>query len=138
MYIKGMIKIIPFFIFMTLNAFAENCLEISESQLNNWLGLRPKAPALAELIKAKKLVDAEKDFALTLGSDKTAHCYLGCRISHAISFEAARYSAWQKEHIDATDCNFQTYFDLADYDATMVGANIQNDSCVMTCQKVLP
>lgn len=115
---------------------AETCLEIPEAQFNEWVKLRPKAPALSLLIKAKKLVETEQDFALSLGTDKTAHCYLGCRINSEINYQTAHYLAWQKEQNDATDCNPETHFDVADYDATLSGAKFPAEECVPSCKRI--
>lgn len=122
--------------FVSTRVFAETCLEIPEAQMKEWMNLRPKSPALAFLLKAKKIVDAEKDYALSLGTDKTAHCYLGCRVNGEVNFQTAQFLAWQKEHSDATDCNPDTYFDVADYEATLFGAQLASNECVNTCKKV--
>jgi hypothetical protein len=131
-----MFKIIFSVLILSLQVFAGTCLEIPEVEFNEWMKIRPKTPALSSLIQAKKIVDTEKEYALSLGTDKTAHCYLGCRVNAQTNFETARYLAWQKEHSDATDCNTETHFDVDDYEATLTGAQIPADSCATTCQKL--
>lgn len=116
-------KLIGLLFLLPISIFAvEDCLEISEQQFEEWKAIKPRTPGVALLLKAKKIVDVEKDYSLQLGTDKTAHCYLGCRISEDVTFEVAKFSAWQKEYNDATDCNSNTYFDISDYEATLVGA----------------
>lgn len=116
-------KFILIFVFLLApNAFAEECLEITEQQMNAWKAVRPDMPGFTDLLKAKKIIDAEKSYSLKLGNDKRAHCYLGCRISEDVNFETADFVAWQKEYNDATDCNQNTHFEIADYDATIKGA----------------
>lgn len=138
-----MTKFIFTFLLSTSTFAAEDCLEISEQQFTEWKAIKPLTPGLALLLKAKKIVDAEQDYALQLGTDKTAHCYLGCRISENVNFETAKFSAWQKEYNDATDCNPNTYFDVSDYDATIVGAIFGSqpkqklrNKCASYCQDV--
>jgi hypothetical protein len=87
-----------------------------------WIEIQPPLPAMSHLRKAKEVIDTEQDYALTLGTDKRAHCYMGCRISEDVNFETAKFAAWQKEYNDATDCDPETHFEVADYDATIDGA----------------
>ncbi len=116
-------KLFIFLVFFSSISFAtEDCLEITEKQMEEWMKIQPELPSFAHLIKAKKIIDAESKYALKLGNDKTAHCYLGCRISESVNFETAKFTAWQKEYNDATDCNSKTKFEVADYGATIKGA----------------
>lgn len=119
------------------HSYAENCLEISELQFKKWKSLRPEPPGLFYLYTAKKLADNERTFALELGSDKRAHCYLGCRISEKTSFETAKFAAWHKEYSDAIDCNPRSYFEIADYDATIKGALYGADKSVPVKNKTI-
>lgn len=125
---------------------AESCLEISEAQMKQWVSIQPEIPNFTDLLSAKRIIDAERSYALKFKNDKRAHCYLGCRISADVNFETARYAAWQKEYSDATDCNPKTHFEVADYDATIKGAQREvksperaglRKSCTDYCKKNL-
>jgi hypothetical protein len=127
----------------TSTTFAQECLEVSEQQIKQWKTSQPELPDISDLYKAKKLIDAERKYSLKLGGDKRAHCYLGCRISHEVNFETARYAAWQKEYNDATDCDPKSLFEIADYEATLKGASyaadiarkkISKKQCVLFCK----
>lgn len=123
--------------FLVAQVFAaQACLEISEQQLQEWTAMKPKTPGLTFLLKAKKIVDAEQAYALTLGNDKTAHCYLGCRIGEDVNFETAHFFAWKKEYSDATDCDANTHFDVADYEATIIGAQASFKPCDRYCKSI--
>lgn len=116
-------KFILFLSFFVVPALAsEDCLEITEQQMTEWQSVQPQMPSLPFLFQAKKLIDAERNYSLTLGNDKRAHCYLGCRIGETVNFDTAHFIAWQKEYNDATDCNPKTHFEIADYEATIKGA----------------
>ncbi len=121
-------KIITTFIVLTFGlvsktfAIEKKCSEITDQQMAEWMNKQPEMPNIISLLKAKNLIDAEKKYALKLGNDKRAHCYLGCRIGESINFKTAGFVAWQKEYNDATDCNSDTYFEIADYNATVDGA----------------
>ena len=117
------IKSIFIILFISTNIFAaEECLEISEKQMSEWMSAQPALPDFSFLISAKKIIDAERSYSLKLGNDKRAHCYLGCRIAGEVNFETAQFAAWQKEYNDATDCNTKSHFEIADYEATIKGA----------------
>jgi len=117
---------------------AERCLEIPEQQMADWKSMKPPTPALGLLLKAKKIIEAEKEFSLTLGTDKTAHCYLGCRIDHDVNLETAKFIAWQKEYNDATDCDVNTHFDIGDFEATVWGTSCNDGQCADFCKKLYP
>lgn len=76
-----------------------------------------------------------------MGSDKLAHCYIGCRISQETNYHTADYVGWLKEDRDISDCRGQSYFDEEDYRATVRGAQFgesQPDapSCERACKQV--
>lgn len=115
----------------------ENCLEISKQQMAEWNAIKPDMPALTSLWKAKNVIDTERRYSLKLGNDKTAHCYLGCRISDETNTGTAQYVAWQKEYQDATDCNQKSLFEIADYEATLKGARRNTEKAAILSTKKL-
>ncbi len=93
------------------------------------------------LVKAYAIYRQEKDYAQKLGSDKRAHCYLGCRIAQETSYKTADYVGWLKEERDLGDCNLKSRYDEEDYRATVQGAQFgenqsEASSCVRACKQV--
>ena len=93
------------------------------------------------LLRAYQIYKSEKNLALSLGTDKLAHCYLGCRISQVTNYHTTDYVGWLKELRDLTDCNPQSFFDEEDYRATIRGGVLggsQPDakSCESACHQI--
>lgn len=103
-----------------------------------------QSPGLAnpiQLLMAYNVYKKEKDFAVSLGSDKLAHCFLGCRISQETSYHTSDYVGWLKEMRDLTDCNPNSFFDENDYRATIRGGLLGNSqpdasSCQRACLQI--
>lgn len=117
----------------------------SEDEYNSvreaWAHRHPGTGNPFSLIKAYKIYKNEKTKAERMGTDKLAHCYMGCRISQETSFATADYVGWLKEDRDITDCNVSTHFDEDDYEATRRGAQFgesQRDpqGCEQACKQV--
>lgn len=92
------------------------------------------------IIQAYNLAKAEYYKADHLGSDKMAHCYIGCRIAQETNFETARFAAWYKEMKDLTDCSPRSSFEETDYLVTLFGAQLTAatpDQCVQLCSESL-
>jgi hypothetical protein len=112
-----------------------------QNELDNWEEAAPRTAGLLSLWKAYSLFTNEKDMARKMGTDKTAHCYLGCRISQETDYETADYVGWLKEQRDLKDCNINTHFDDLDYKATQKGAElgetqIDAKSCQEACKQL--
>ena len=96
----------------------------------------PQAGAV-QLAMAYAIYKSEKEKSLSLGNDKVAHCYIGCRVAKKISVRTTRYMGWYKEMQDITDCRKATHFEGRDYIATVSGAKApgsSSDACVKYCQ----
>lgn len=110
-----------------------------ESDVSQWQKKQKPQLNVVKLLKAFKIFKAERDKANSFGNDKKAHCYVGCRISQGTDFKTARFVAWFKEIQDLTDCKMESHFEIADYDATLVGAEAGNEKaadCEVICLKV--
>lgn len=105
---------------------ALNLIFSSEKAYNqtvaDWQSEKPKAPSIFQLAIAYNIYQSEKNNSLKLGSDKRAHCYMGCRIAQGTSVKTAIYSGWKKEDQDIRDCDMNSRYEPLDYDATELGA----------------
>ncbi len=91
--------------------------------VDEWKSVQPATPSVFQQLSAYNIYKAEKDKALSLGSDKRAHCHLGCRITQGTSVKTGIYAGWRKENDDISDCKIDTHFDELDYVATELGVN---------------
>lgn len=108
---------------------------------SDWAEQNPGAGNPFSLIKAYNVYKSEKTKAEKMGTDKLAHCYMGCRISQETSYHTADYVGWLKEDRDITDCNYKTRFDEEDYKATARGAQFGESArdaatCESSCKQV--
>lgn len=108
---------------------------------SDWANQNPGSGNPLALIKAYSVYKSEKSKAETMGTDKLAHCYMGCRISQETNYHTADYVGWLKEERDITDCNLKTHFDEEDYKATARGAGFGENardaaSCETACKQV--
>lgn len=102
-----------------------------------------KKPAMAHpisLIRAYNVYRAEQKAALGFKNDKETHCFYGCRISQTVDYRTAEYVAWLKEDRDLKDCKLSTHFELADFEATLKGADLggrlnSREECAASCSK---
>jgi hypothetical protein len=92
-----------------------------DAVVKDWKAFKPDTPSITQQLKAYNIYKAEKDVALSLGSDKRAHCHLGCRIAQGASVKTGIYAGWKKEDDDISDCKIDTHFDELDYAATELG-----------------
>lgn len=106
------------------NAETNNLFTTFEYQetLKYWESEEPAAPGLLRLFRAYNLYQNEKSKVAKIRGDKKKHCYLGCRMAEDIDLKTSVYVAWYKEQKDLTDCNSRTLFEVADFDATVEGA----------------
>jgi hypothetical protein len=88
----------------------------------SWQQLMPQEIGYFKLYKAWRIYRSESKTLNKLKKDKLKHCYLGCRISQEISYEASAYLAWYKEYKDLNDCDKTTFFEVLDAEATLKGA----------------
>jgi hypothetical protein len=108
--------------------------------IKEWQVQKPEVPGMFKLARAYSVYKKEKDFATSLGNDKRAHCYMGCRISQETDYHVAEYVGWLKEDQDIRDCKPTTHFDAADWSATNKGAQLgqsQPDAkgCDLSCKQ---
>lgn len=78
----------------------------------------------------------EKKQAESFGSDKAAHCYIGCVIARSTRAEVADYIGWLKEQQDLVDCDPETHFEEADAVATSWGGMLEarsREECQAQC-----
>lgn len=78
----------------------------------------------------------EKKQAESFGSDKAAHCYIGCVIARSTRAEVADYVGWLKEQKDLSDCDPETHFEEADAVATSWGGALEarsREECQVRC-----
>ncbi|MBL7688822.1 MAG: hypothetical protein JNJ49_12375 [Bdellovibrionaceae bacterium] len=78
----------------------------------------------------------EKKQAESFGSDKAAHCYIGCVIARSTRAEVADYVGWLKEQKDLSDCDPETHFEEADALATSWGGMLEarsREECRAQC-----
>jgi uncharacterized protein YozE (UPF0346 family) len=106
---------------------------------SDWAAKAPESPNMFSLAKAYAIYKSEKEASLKIGNDKHAHCYMGCRISQGTSYRVAEYVGWLKEDRDIKDCNKNSHFDEADYEATTTGAHlgesqVDAEGCVALCK----
>ena len=101
----------------------------------DWERASPLKPSPAQLFAASKIYFAYNGQVTNWNFDKAAHCFLGCKMSQEISFQAAQYTAWFKEFGDLRDCNEHTHFGQADYNATIQGAALGQDKN-MNCEQL--
>lgn len=111
-----------------------------DAALSDWQFRAPTSPGLFSLARAYAVYNKEKATAQQITNDKRAHCYVGCRISQDVDFRTAEYVGWLKEDRDIKDCNKGSHFDAADFDATVVGAQLgqsQMDAtgCMAACKQ---
>ena len=109
--------------------------------LNTWQSQEPESPGILELFLAYRIYKNESETTAEINGDKRQHCYIGCRITESVSYEAAMYAAWYKEYQDLTDCKRNTYFEVRDYEYTLKGAheaemNGESSSCYDTCSVI--
>lgn len=110
------------------------------SALQEWEFRAPTNPGIFALARAYSVYNKEKTTAQQITYDKRAHCYVGCRISQEVDFRTAEYVGWLKEDRDIKDCNKNSHFDPADFDATVAGAQLgqsQVDAagCMAACKQ---
>lgn len=105
-------------------------------EVQNWYYSMPIVPDIFTLLRAYNVSKKYRSEALRLGNDKTAHCFMGCKISEEVNFKSAVYAAWRKEYDDLKDCNSNSHFEIADFNATIDGAENPNQ-CQIYCQKYL-
>lgn len=137
------------FVFMLLNLAGANQAEaapqaalqceIDPELSREWKSLEPARPNMIALWLGWNTAKEERPKALSLGDDKAAHCYLGCRIAQDAGEKAALYAGWYKEWTDLTDCNSRTAFDPEDEIATKEGALAAREfrrpeDCVQFCR----
>lgn len=106
-----------------------------------WTAKRPPLPNPVLAYEAMKLVNQERPFALQrFHFDKAMHCYIGCRLAQETNFRTAKFGAWEKERRDLNDCDANSHFELADYEVTVLGAQIgltvkTATECVTACDR---
>jgi hypothetical protein len=101
--------------------------EAYRMQAESWQELKQRVgirfPGPFDALTAYQVVQKETDFAQKhFKNDKKVHCYFGCRIAQETNFSTARWAGWEKERRDLQDCDSSTRFELADYEATFMGA----------------
>lgn len=115
-----------------------------DEALTDWNTKRPETGVLPLfLARAYKIFAEEGAAAKKYGTDKTAHCYIGCRISQETDSYTADMAGWLKEFWDIRDCKITTHFDEADFEATKVGGqlgeiNVDAESCKVACLEAYP
>jgi len=120
-------------------AIACTPLEVdNKSGLNvtDWLQVEPMAPNWKMLKNLNATALEARDYALTKhGSDKVLHCLAGCFVATKLDYISGVYLGWLKELLDASDCNANTHFEKADFEATQAGAIIgaAKNSCESFC-----
>jgi hypothetical protein len=124
----------------TLKVFSH--VEDYNSALQDWQAREPQHPGLVKLAAAYAIYRSEKQSneALARIKDKRAHCYVGCRISQELDYRTAEYVGWYKEIKDIKDCNPESHFDPADFDATIDGAHMGQSqvgaaACLQACEQ---
>lgn len=108
-----------------------------QKTLNRWIEFKPEPPNPIELVSAFSIYQVEKQRSLNYQNDKVTHCYMGCRIYQKTSLSTLKYVAWLKEYQDLTDCRPQSHYEPTDYNATIWGAKVDNNSakaCENLCQ----
>ncbi|MBK9323810.1 MAG: hypothetical protein IPM97_12850 [Bdellovibrionaceae bacterium] len=157
---KNVLLLIFFIGLMTQTSVAETlqCFQIEEdpkrlgpysTQLQYQLAKdewRDETPGLSnpiELAFAYRVYRIEKNKAEALGIDKTAHCFIGCRVAQETSLQTAAYVGWLKEQRDLGDCKAESHFDKEDYLATIKGALMAatlrtGADCADSCIQVYP
>ncbi len=104
-------------------------------QQAQWKKLKPVSPNNADLISAKLSFDVLKKTYFE--NDKKLHCFIGCEVARIVNVRTSRYLGWLKEERDLNDCKSKTHFEVADYVATMWGANEgqkQSVNCYDLCK----
>lgn len=110
-----------------------------QQELFYWQQKEPEMPGMFELYKAYETFNKAKADAAKLKSDKTKHCFIGCRIAQDTSYPTADYVGWFKEIQDLKDCKRNTHYEEADYIATLRGAEAgRNDAveCLAACKQI--
>lgn len=140
---------------MTQQAFAQACFsseidprtnkifasdDVYQTTVKDWLSREPRHPGLFDLYAAYGVYKSEQSVAQSLGNDKRAHCYMGCRITQKTNYETTEYVGWLKEDRDIKDCKKGTRFEYADFDATIVGgqkgqSEVDAEGCISTCKR---
>ncbi len=111
---------------------------VYQEQLADWKATEPESAHPLKLMTAYNVYKNEKDKSLSLGNDKMAHCYIGCRIHQKTDARTMTYVGWYKEMQDITDCKKATHFEEEDFLATISGAEVNSSSaakCVEFCQE---
>lgn len=106
-----------------------------------WERTEPEeVPTTAALGAAYIIYRMARSEAEALGTDKTAHCFIGCRIARYVGPETANYVGWLKEMEDVTDCHGDTHFDPEDHVATHWGLSQVTlpESCQEICVAKYP
>lgn len=97
-----------------------------EADFQKLAAMTPPRPDIFSLLRAYRVSEAVIPATRKMKSDKTRHCYVGCRIAYAEDRESADFAGWYKEQEDLTDCLASTHFELADYKATQDGIDISD------------
>lgn len=123
----------------TGEAFATT--QIYAKMKSEWKKLSPGLSQPFLLVRAYAVYKQEKDKAESLGTDKLAHCYMGCRIAQETDYSTAAYVGWLKEDRDISDCKAFSHFDEEDYIATIRGAEfgvvpVDTPSCAAMCKQI--
>lgn len=122
----------------TLKPFTS--VEEYNSVVQEWKYREPRSPGLVALARAYAVYSSEKAVTAKITGDKRAHCYVGCRISQEVDYRTAEYVGWYKEDKDIKDCNKNSHFDIADFDATADGAQLgqsqpDRKGCMAACKQ---
>lgn len=110
---------------------------IYQEHVDDWKEIQPASANPLKLMTAYNVYKSEKEKSLSLGNDKVAHCYIGCRVNQKTDFRTVEYMGWYKEMQDITDCKLDTHFEEKDFLATLSGAESQAISateCVNFCK----
>lgn len=105
-----------------------------------WKQRSPEMANPISLLRAYSVYRSEMQALPKFHSDKQTHCFMGCRIAQTTDFATAQYVAWLKEDRDIKDCDLNTHFETADFDATVAGARIGDggaktrEECIETCK----
>ncbi|WP_413290711.1 hypothetical protein [Bdellovibrio sp. HCB337] len=111
-----------------------------DHDLEYWSQRRPGKGNPLYLVRAYSTYRFEQKAAMSFKNDKQIHCFYGCRISQRTNFQTAQYVAWLKEDRDIKDCNLKTHFEIADFEATIKGAEFgtstkSREECAQVCSQ---
>lgn len=119
---------------------------VYQQTLSQWKATQPPHPGYYDLYQSWNTYRFEMDTRVPnlptiTRSDKSLHCYIGCRISQDVNEPSGVYTGWLKEKRDLTDCDSGTHFEIIDSTVTTWGAAWGRNSddpgiCVENCEKL--